>query len=262
VSPFDAGATSSYEGLVLATNYRVRQNLSVIANYTWSHCIGLNPLGDGTGNWFLYYVHQNDRNEDVGNCAQDRRAIANVTVVATMPKFSNRALNQVASNWQASLLYRWSSGAPYSVLSGLSSIYGDTGTERAQQVLTNTAAPNQGQACANVAPCVSWLNPLAFAQPNTATTGALSNMGVFNVLGPSFVQLDAAIVRQFRIREGHRIEVRVEAFNFPNNVRFAGNNSSGVAIAPAVTLSTPTTFGQIRAANDPRIFQIAMKYVF
>jgi hypothetical protein len=265
VSPFDAGATSSYEGLVLATNYRMRQNLSVIANYTYSHCISLNTanvLGDGTGNWFLYYVHQNDRNEDIGNCAQDRRVIANVTAVATMPKFSNRAVNLIASGWQASLLYRWSSGAPYTILSGLSSIYGNTGTERAQQVLTNTAAPNQGGACANVAPCVSWLNPLAFAQPTTATTGALSNMGVFNVLGPSFVQLDAAIVRQFRIRENHRIEVRVEAFNFPNNVRFAGNNSSGVAIAPAVTLSTPTTFGQFRAANDPRILQIAMKYVF
>ena len=206
VSPFDDGATSGYNGLILATNYRMSQNLNVVANYTWSHCIGLNPLGGGTGNWFLYYVHQNDRNLDVGNCAQDRRAVANVTVVAQAPRFSNKALNLIVYGWQASLLYRWSSGTPLTVLSGLSSIYGNTGTERAQQILTNTAAANQGQACPGVSPCVSWLNPGAFAQPSTLTTGQLSNMGVFNVLGPSFFQLDAAIVREFRIRELHRIQ--------------------------------------------------------
>jgi hypothetical protein len=73
------------------------------------------------------------------------------------------------------------------------------------------------------------------------------------VLGPSFIQIDMAIVREFPVREGQNLQVRFEAFNLPNNVRFQN---------PAVVLSTPTTFGQVRAAYDPRILQLAMKYVF
>jgi hypothetical protein len=78
-------------------------------------------------------------------------------------------------------------------------------------------------------------------------------MGVLNVLGPNFIQIDASIVRQFVVRERQHLEFRFEMFNLPNNVRFN---------APAVSLATPTTFGQIRSAQDPRILQLAMKYVF
>jgi hypothetical protein len=62
-----------------------------------------------------------------------------------------------------------------------------------------------------------------------------------------------ALSRDFRIREGHSLQVRGEAFNILNGVRF--NN-------PGVTLAASTTFGRILSAQDPRIVQLAMKYVF
>ena len=58
--------------------------------------------------------------------------------------------------------------------------------------------------------------------------------------------------RNFRIREGHSIEFRAEAFNLPNHVN-PGN---------PVTNFTNSTFGKIQSANDPRIMQLALKYVF
>ena len=120
--------------------------------------------------------------------------------------------------------------------------------ERANQV--NPSPTSQPSACGNTAPCISWLNAAAFQQP---ALGTLGNIGVLNVLGPTFFQFDMALVRQFRIREGQRLEVRGEAFNVTNSLR--SNN-------PGVTLSTPNTFGRILSAQDPRILQLAVKFAF
>jgi hypothetical protein len=49
------------------------------------------------------------------------------------------------------------------------------------------------------------------------------------------------------------VEIRAEAFNVLNGVRF--NN-------PAVVLSNPNTFGRLLSAQDPRIMQFAIKYAF
>ena len=49
------------------------------------------------------------------------------------------------------------------------------------------------------------------------------------------------------------MQLRFEGFNVLNNVRF--NN-------PATTLSASGSFGTITSAFDPRILQLAMKFVF
>ena len=84
-----------------------------------------------------------------------------------------------------------------------------------------------------------------------------------NVPGPSFWQFDLALTRNFRITERQKLQVRGEAFNLTNSFR-AGvpppsypAGGSGVSVA----LGSPT-FGQITSALDPRILQLAMKYVF
>jgi len=252
VTAYDSGATANYNGMILAENWRATNSVNVIANYTWSHCIGEANNGTTTPNPGSNYVHLNDRALDAGNCSQDRRNIFNLTVVGRTPTFSNKALRLVASNWSTSVIYRYSSGAPMLIASGLDqSLLGfSTALERPNQVLSNTAATNQGSACANSSPCVAWLNPAAFAQ---TAVGTLGNMGVFNVLGPKFFQFDMAVVREFRVRERQNIQFRVEAFNVFNNVRFN---------TPSVTLSAPSTFGNILSAQDPRIMQLAMKYTF
>jgi hypothetical protein len=156
----------------------------------------------------------------------------------------------VASGWSASVIYRFSSGQPLTILSGLDQGLNGFSQQRPNQLQVNPASSTQGSACANAAPCVSWLNAAAFQQP---APGTLGNIGTFNILGPHFFQFDVAVSRQFRILEGHRLEVRAEAFNLTNSVRF--NN-------PGVTLSTPSSFGNVLSAQDPRIMQMALKYTF
>jgi hypothetical protein len=252
LTAYDDGGTAGYNGMLLKTTWRASGNVNIAANYTWSHCIGLPNNGTTTPNPASNYVHLNNRNLDVGNCSQDRRQLFNLTVVARTPKFSNRVLNMTASGWQTSAIYAYRSGAPLSIASGLDqALLGfSTANERPNQVLPNTASAHQTSACANITPCVTWLNLGAFAQP---TLGTLGNMGVFNVLGPSFFQFDMALVREFPVRERENLQFRAEAFNVFNNVRF--NN-------PSVTLSNPGTFGNITSAQDPRILQLAMKFNF
>ena len=100
----------------------------------------------------------------------------------------------------------------------------------------------------------------AFAQPAPGTYG---NMGANNVWGPGYWEWDEAVSRQFSIREGHSVEIRAEAFNVTNSVRFN---------VPGQTLSQPATFGKISTSaaslflgatgGGPRVMQFALKYVF
>jgi hypothetical protein len=95
-----------------------------------------------------------------------------------------------------------------------------------------------------------WLNPAAFALPQTGTLG---NMSWNKVLGPGFWSLDAALSKAvFRRGENQRVEIRGEAFNLTNSVRL--NNPT--------TVLNSNTFGRILSAQNPRIMQFAIKYFF
>ena len=251
LTAYDSGATQMYHGLLLNSQYRMGQ-VTWIGNYTWSHCIGDTTIGNQVPNPGNVFPNQNNRAADRGACIADRRHLFNLTVVAQTPKFGNAWARRAGTGWTLSGIYRFSSGAPLTINAG--SDRDATGTQttnqRPNQVLANTAAPNQGSACPAVVNCVSWLNPAAFAPAAIGTEG---NIGAANVLGPRFWQFDMALTRQLQIREGLRLEVRAEGFNILNAVRF--NN-------PGVNLAAAQTFGLITGAQDPRILQFAMKFAF
>jgi hypothetical protein len=72
------------------------------------------------------------------------------------------------------------------------------------------------------------------------------------VPGPSFIQVDLAVSRIFRIKEGMTVEARGESFNLTNSTR----------LNPPTLARNNTQFGQIRSALDPRIMQVALKFFF
>jgi hypothetical protein len=77
-------------------------------------------------------------------------------------------------------------------------------------------------------------------------------MGRANISGPGTFQFDAALSRIFQVREKQRLELRVEAFNLTNTLR--PNN--------LVTALNNSNFGQITTAQDARVMQFALKYLF
>ena len=156
-----------------------------------------------------------------------------------------------------------SSGAPYRLVSGTTpdpatGFGGNPLDDQRLNVLTaNTVSATRGQACANIAPCISWLNPAAFAAPALGTFG---NMNPYDLVGPHFWEWDQMLSRQLQIRENQRFEVRVEAYNVTNSLRLG---------LPGTTLSSGT-FGRVTADATPpgpttapaRVMQFAVKYVF
>jgi len=133
------------------------------------------------------------------------------------------------------------SGAYQTVTTGIDFQLSGSGAQRPNQVLANPLCDNPRPSC--------WINPAAFQQP---AFGTLGNTGRSNVPGPGFWELDAALSRIFRVAETRNIEVRAEAFNLTNSFR-AG---------PVTVGRNSPQFGQILTALDPRIMQLAMKFVF
>jgi hypothetical protein len=64
--------------------------------------------------------------------------------------------------------------------------------------------------------------------------------------------MDAAAMRHIVVSERTYFELRAEAFNVLNHTVFQN---------PGTTLSSQN-FGRILSANDPRILQFALKFVF
>jgi hypothetical protein len=259
---FDDGGTASYHGLILSLQKRLSYGVSASANYTWSHCIGDLAVGNSVGGAGTGLVIPSYRRQDRSNClsqeiggvfSSDRRHILNFTVVGEAPRFANRTLRTALTGWQAAASYRVQSAQwltvsmtpPDRQLSG-------TGNQRPIQVLANTLCTLPTAAC--------WINPAAFALP---ALGTLSTMNRGNIPGPSFWQVDLGVTRNFRLTEHQKLQLRCEAFNVTNSFRAGVPLPSFSAGNPGVSLSLGSpTFGQITSALDPRILQMAVKYVF
>jgi hypothetical protein len=135
--------------------------------------------------------------------------------------------------------------------------------QRANQLLPNAYATNQGQSC-SPAPCVGYLNAAAVAVP---TPGTYGNMGVGDLRGPGFWEWDQALVRQFPIHEAVHLEFRAEAFNLTNSVRLGVPNTTLGGTYGRITSDQATTGsglggGGITAGTGARVVQFAVKFVF
>jgi hypothetical protein len=117
-------------------------------------------------------------------------------------------------------------------------------SQPAEQILEDVYGDTSGR------PFTVWLDRNAFKTP---TTGTLGNMNLRTVRGPKSWQFDAAVSRSFKFLENKQsLEFRAEAYNVTNSFRPDNPN----------TALNNQFFGQIRTAQDTRILQFALKYVF
>ena len=251
----DDGGTSTYHAMLLSLERRAAKGVSLSTNYTFSHCI--NPYT--TTQALKYppddtYLDPNNRNLDRGNCGSDRRHLVTLTSLWQTPKFSNKAVNIVASDWRISGIYRYTSGRPLDVTSGVDQAL--NGIAAGGQNSSARQRPNQILADAYVdrsgGPLTQWLNRNAFVNP---AVGSYGNVGYNQFVGPSNWGIDAAVSRTFNVREMQRLEFRAEAFNLTNSF-MPGN--------PATAING-NTFGVLRTQSTTvtsRVLQFALKYVF
>ncbi len=230
------GGNISYNGMVVKVQKRFSGQFTIQSNYTLGHCISdMDPdqFLDGQD-----YINWNNRRQDRGNCSQDRRHLTNNSVIVSTPNFGSPTMRKIVGGWQLSTIYRLQSGTPLTVTTT-----GDAG------LLSSAQRPDRIASGAIDNPTIAkWFDTSAFIQNSP---GSYGNSGRNILHGPKNVQLDMSLTRRFQW-EGRRIEFRAEAFNAFN--MFRPNNPN--------TALTNNNFGRITSAQDARIMQFAMKYVF
>jgi len=244
----DDGGTASYNGMILSAEHRLSKNFSMLANYTYAHCIGDPQTTELSG---PIYTNPANRRQDRGNCAAvDVRHNFNLSAVLQSPRYSSRTLRLIAGDWQLAPIIGWRTGSFFTITSGVdSALNGISG--RPNQVLADPYCQNRSYSC--------WLNRPAFTVPPNGTFG---NMGVNDLSGPNFFDLDLALSRRFAIREKQYLEIRAEAFNLENRVNFLNPSNPGLVGNASGSALNSSNFGKILSDVGPRIMQFAVKYVF
>jgi hypothetical protein len=241
------GATSSYNGVIVAVNHRMSNSFSVLTNYTWSKCSDVRDnQGDIAGPGF---EHTSNPRLDRGPCGFDARHIFNTSLVAASHFNSLHGISgAMVNNWQIAPLVRILSGLPLDVSSGTDNSRTGIGLDRPN--LVSGANPYSGQKIFQKSPGnLAYLSKAAFAQNAVGTYGNLTRNAFRQ---PSYYNVDVAVSRIFPVHEQLNFQLRMEAFNVlnhPNLNAFSTTLSSG-------------TFGNATGAADPRIFQLAGKFNF
>ena len=242
----DEGATASYNAMLLSAQHRLARNFTVLANYTFSHCIA-DPVTTLLGG---SYTNPNDRRFDRGNCGGiDIRHNINISGVVQSPNFSNRIVRALAGGWQMAPIISAHTGAYFTATTGVDNALNNIASQRPNQIAANPYCAIQGPNC--------WLNASVFAAPASGTFGS---SGANSLQSARFLQVDVSFSRRFTLVEHHTLEFRADVFNVPNTVNFN---------IPVTTLNS-SNFGKITsdvtapgsASGDPRIIQLSLKYAF
>ncbi len=235
----DDGANANYNGLLASVQHRFSRGFTLLANYTWSHCLN---YGDPNGNIATgYYQDDRTRAPNYGNCAWDLRHMFNASMVVLSPVKGNTWAGRILGNWRLAPLVRRTTGMAINVTSGRDNSLTAVGRDRPNPVLANLYPATRTPA--------QWISPAAFVPNPTGTFGALGR----NALrAPGALRVDAALSREFPVKERLRLEARGEGFNVINHANFN---------APSTNLSS-ANFGRITSAGDPRILQFALKLHF
>jgi hypothetical protein len=265
----DDDATADYNAGVASLQKRFRQNFSLVANYTFSHCI---DTGEPSG-ILVSDTYRGNLSGEVGNCSFDHRDQFTITPILRSPKFESRALRVIAGNWQLAPLFSYLSGDWETITTGVdTALLGISSGQRPNLVGNPKIAPVTGSFR------VQYFNPAAFAAPTagpgftgnvinngagTFVVGPIGNLGRNILNGPSNKNFDVSLSRIFNINERNHIEVRIEAFNLFNWVRLTDPTTAmnspnfGYSVAPAASLVAGNG-----SPYDPRTMQFALKYSF
>lgn len=234
------GISANYNGLLASVEHRFAQNFTLLANYTWSKCLGIAPVTSlGTG----VVQDPNRVRGDYGPCSYDAPQLFNASIVYASRVSGHGVLAYLLNHWDIAPLIRYQSGLPVNPLSGKDNSLTGVGNDRPNVI------SNQAYTGAPHGLFYQYLNPRLFTANAIGTFG---NAGHDSLRAPGYFDMDVAATREFRFAERVTLQARGEAFNALNHPNFG---------APNANISS-ATFGQIRGARDPRILQGSVKVIF
>jgi len=252
VRPTFSVARSWYDSLQASLRMRPTHGINFLASYTLSHAVdhvsGLNiggeqrpvlpvSIGDQTSIDRALAFEKGDALFDARH-----RLVLSFGAALPTPNSIGTVLQRALGGWQLNGIVQTQTGFPVTVYDTATSIR--YLTNRPNQVCD----PNEGGART----VSQWFNTACFVRRPLADTAAPGSTTRGSVRGPGFARTDLSLVRNLSLPKKHLVQLRVEGFNIWNQTQF---RQPGNVIGTA-------TFGQILAAEDGRIIQLAVKYSF
>jgi hypothetical protein len=178
---------------------------------------------------------------------------ASYTVQLPFEKLTGGSLNRLTSGWALSGIATFAKGEPIQLSenddNSLSGTFDDT-------IDVPSYNPGNGPLFINKNPRNSagqpYFNPNYF-QPEPL--GQVGNVMRRYFIGPGIYNFDIALLKDTKITESTQVQFRAEAFNVFNHAQF--NNPSG-----NFNNTGAGGFGFVTSARDPRIMQLALKFIF
>jgi hypothetical protein len=244
----------NYHAIQATLEQRVTNGLTFTANYAWSHSINDLPLENeitdqATGQSYIYPVYDPNFNSlDIGPPDFDRASVLSGSYIWTLPKLHSGygAMKAIVNGWQTTGIVQAETGEPVTITAGEDISQTNIGQDRAQY--SGGTVYGHG-ACKPNSRCRDYIVPGSFSLP---ATGSFGNVVKGSFRGPGYADWDAGLIRSFNLNERASFDFRAEYFNLLNRANF--NNP--------VNSVTSASFGGITSANDPRIAQFSLKFVF
>jgi hypothetical protein len=253
VRPTFSVARSWYDSLQTSLRMLPTRGLNFLASYTLGkttdHVSGLNIGGEARP---VLPVTQGDEASieralelEKGPALFDARHRFVVSFGYALPALdaSSPFVRGLAGGWQLNGIYQAQTGFPLTVTQG--SVLDIRYMTSRPDI---TCDPNDGPKTT-----AQYFDTSCFTVRTLAQTGERpGNAGRNSVRGPGFQRTDLSVFKNFDFAGHHRVQLRIEGFNVFNQPRF-GQPNGVIGTAP---------FGQITTAEDGRIVQFGIKYIF
>jgi hypothetical protein len=256
---------SSYNSLQVTYQHATSYGLNLLTNYTWSKCLSNQhtQASEYNDSYRAEWLPGFGIKGDYGLCDSDAADLFHFAGTYNLPfgrgrQFAssmNRAEDAILGGWEITFFYTYESGQPLTITCP-SATTADFGCAA-------DVVPGQGL-YSGPHNYHQWLNPNAFANPPAATAIGQTDLsplggGVQQARGPSFSNLDSAILKDFKLTESTKLQFRAEAFNTFNTPPFA---------QPGQLNFTTSNFSSISATKNSnqnfgaRTLQLALKLFY
>jgi len=252
INMLEHSGRSTYHGLQVEVSRRFAKGLSYGGAYTLSKAMDNNS---GPRDPFIDVYNQG---LNWGKSGNDTRHVFITNFVWEMPFFngSSGVLRTTLGGWQVSGVVQAQTGAPITIGNG-DDYLGIGSTNGKPWNLSGDPARPQAFANVNAAGNYTgitdyWFTPTGYAtRPANGTLPNQNRNSIgFNNVG--FQNWNLALFKSFRFAERHTVQLRGEAFNFPNHP-----NWNGVDTNP-----TSATFGLVTGKSSERNVQVSLRYSF
>jgi hypothetical protein len=257
----ESSGNSVYHGMTFSFSKRFSGNIQFLTSWTWSHAID-----DSTDLQTLLAPQDNNRPDlERGNSTFDQRHRWVTSAILQSPykiKSASGAWQVIMADWTFSPLMEYSTGRPFTVLTGTDfNLDFGSNTDRPSQLSTggvpslflpqaNTFVP--GTRCPNDPLTGNPTSTIFTGLPLPTFFGCTGDLGRNTFRRPKYFSFDFRVSRRFPIGERWSIEFMMDLFNSTNKFNVAD-------VSPLCNPLASCRAGEPTAALDPRQLQFGLK---